>query len=130
MQKMHVGMLPPGKSTARPRAVCVCCANAVGAVANALAPLTAAGTCLLPPRAQENEHLHNTEGYRRIEVIPLHFETPLHKSDNASDEEKRQRGGRLLISMEVGFFVLVVVALTVAAVLLPAAARDGNATRS
>ena len=39
----------------------------------------------------ETEHLHNTEGFRRIDVIPLHFDR---KKPPTPDGVRRARGGR------------------------------------
>ena len=85
-----------------------------------LSPLIAAAElcrrCMWGCFRLENEHLHNTEGYRRIDVIPLHFETPL-KEDPAA-ERRRQLSGRLLVSFEVASFVVVVVALAIMAIFM------------
>ena len=39
----------------------------------------------------ENEHLHNTQGYRRVEFIPLHFEAPYKSKDNRGEASSSRR---------------------------------------
>ena len=65
----------------------------------------------------ENEHLHNTEGYRRVDIIPLHFETPL-EEETPEAKQKRESGGRLLVAAEVMTFVVIVVTLILVAIFL------------
>lgn len=51
----------------------------------------------------ENEHLFNTEGYRRVDFIPLHFETPV-------EEKPENSGGSSLSKREI---IAVIIELTI-----------------
>jgi len=59
----------------------------------------------------ENEHLHNSEGYRRVTFIPLYFDAPEEEGETTN---KRSSNWRSLI--EIVTFVLIVVALGVIAI--------------
>lgn len=61
----------------------------------------------------ENEHLHNTQGYRRVDFVPLHFET----ASQQAPKEPKKKG--LSIIAEVIIFALVVAAVSLFAVLSP-----------
>lgn len=60
----------------------------------------------------ENEHVHNTSGYRKVAHIPLHFDPPV----NQTIESQSDNGGRMQILVEVGSFAAVVIAITVVAI--------------
>ena len=77
----------------------------------------------------ENEHLHNTEGYRRVDIIPLHFETPL-EEETPEAKKKRESGGRLTVAAEVMIFVVIVVTLILVAIFVdgPSKHHKGNHT--
>ena len=51
----------------------------------------------------ESEHLHNTEGFRRVEVVPLHFDhTEEGKSEEEAEKQKKQtRRSEVIIELLV-----------------------------
>jgi hypothetical protein len=59
----------------------------------------------------EHEHLVNTQGYRRVDIVPLHFDTPL---ENQEGEHKRahRRPFGLLFEVIIFVSVLFLVAFT------------------
>jgi hypothetical protein len=59
----------------------------------------------------ENEHLHNTEGYRQMDFIPLHFDPPVSKAPTRAYEG-------LTIILEVMFYVAVIVCVGVVAIVV------------
>lgn len=61
----------------------------------------------------ENEHLHNTQGYRRVDFVPLHFET----ATKATPPETKKKGASIIF--EVIIFAIVVAAVSLFAVLSP-----------
>lgn len=62
----------------------------------------------------ENEHLYNTEGYRRVDFIPLHFEIPLEEKpeNSASSLSKREI---IAVVLELAIFFTIVVSIVVMA---------------
>ena len=56
----------------------------------------------------EAEHLHNTEGFRRVEVIPLHFDRKPARDDEG--DEKRTLGQQLGVAAELASYAGVVAA--------------------
>lgn len=65
----------------------------------------------------ESEHLHNTEGFRRVDVVPLHFdhaETEQERATRSSKEAMTSR--RVEVVVEVLVYTAVVAVLVVAAV--------------
>jgi len=61
----------------------------------------------------ENEHVHNTAGYRKTAHIPLHFDAPVPAHEPAEKEEDKQRRQVLL---EIFVFVVAVVAVAITAI--------------
>lgn len=61
----------------------------------------------------ENEHLHNTQGYRRVDFVPLHFET----ASKVPPKKPKKKG--VSIVLEVIIFALVVASVSLFAVLSP-----------
>jgi xenotropic and polytropic retrovirus receptor 1 len=59
----------------------------------------------------ENEHLHNTAGYRKVKHIPLHFDTPLTQSIQADTPKTHWH-----IAVEASLFVAVVITVLVVAI--------------
>jgi len=55
----------------------------------------------------EYEHLSNTQGYRRVDYVPLHFETSIH-SKSAGDEKARSK---FQVFFELFLFAVVVFAV-------------------
>ena len=63
----------------------------------------------------ESEHLHNTEGFRRVDVVPLHFDHAVGaKAQPTQDLGKTSRGWEMLIELLI--YAGVVAILCVAAV--------------
>ena len=62
--------------------------------------------------APENEHLNNCEGFRRIDIIPLHFETATMSNKSQDKPENASQTAR-----EVGLLTLIVIILAVIAAL-------------
>jgi len=60
----------------------------------------------------ENEHRHNTEHFRRVSFVPLHFSTG---HQHKYKEEKEHKGNRVLA--EVAFVSLLVIAISVTSVI-------------
>ena len=63
----------------------------------------------------ENEHLHNTEGYRRVALVPMHFDTVMDKASKTLLFKKHGPGWKMLL--EVLAIVAVAVAIGITAVL-------------
>jgi xenotropic and polytropic retrovirus receptor 1 len=61
----------------------------------------------------ENEHLHNTSGYRRVAHIPLHFETDQGQRSTSKAEKPRT----LTVKIEIAVIVIVVIVVSVIAIL-------------
>ena len=61
----------------------------------------------------EAEHLHNTEGFRRVEVIPLHFDRKPARDDEG--DEKRTLGQQLGVAAELASYAGVVALLALLA---------------
>ena len=61
----------------------------------------------------ENEHLHNTSGYRRVAHIPLHFETDQGQRSTSKAEKPRT----LTVKIEIAVIVIVVIVVLVIAIL-------------
>ena len=61
----------------------------------------------------ENEHLHNTSGYRKVNHIPLHFETPL-KQSTMDSAGKGPRAWHVIA--EIALIILIVVVISVVAI--------------
>jgi hypothetical protein len=80
-------------------------------VPQALLPLVAAGEILRRTMwaifRLETEHLHNTEGFRRVDLIPLHFD---HAPEEQQSETKERRPATGML-IELLFYVLVVTLL-------------------
>lgn len=67
----------------------------------------------------ENEHLRNTHGYKRVNFIPLHYDTG--SSDDGSDlENTKPQGmeplGGLALLTNIALLVCAVVGLSIAAI--------------
>ena len=60
----------------------------------------------------EQEHRHNTEGYRRVDFVPLHFHTG-HDHSSRPDKENKGKGvlvevlsiGTLVIAVSIGSII-------------------------
>lgn len=63
----------------------------------------------------ENEHLNNTSGYRRVDRIPLHFDTP---KASLNAEEKRAKGRKAII-LEIAVVVIIVILVSCIAIIHP-----------
>ena len=61
----------------------------------------------------ENEHLHNTEGFRRVEHVPLHFDHAQQDDANKNVERKVEK------ALEAIMYVAFAALLVYAAVSLP-----------
>ena len=61
----------------------------------------------------ENEHLHNTSGYRKVNHIPLHFETPL-KQDSTESSGKGRKAWHVIA--EIILIVTVVIVISIVAI--------------
>ena len=57
----------------------------------------------------ENEHLHNTSGYRKVNHIPLHFETPLKQSTTDSSGSKGTKSWHVMAEIVVIIVVVIVI---------------------
>jgi len=77
----------------------------------------------------ESEHLHNTEGFRRVDVIPLHFDHAPKKGATEAEPSRR----RLDVVLEMLVYATVVALLVFAAATRPLkidkfTEGEGNAT--
>jgi hypothetical protein len=59
----------------------------------------------------ENEHLHNTEGYRKIAHIPLHFDLPIQQT-----AAPKSTSARFLVIFEVAAYIFVVITVVTIAI--------------
>jgi hypothetical protein len=62
----------------------------------------------------ENEQLHNTEGYRRVDFVPLHFDND---GDKSAAKKKEKTSTKSRVSYEVALLIAVVIVLTVVSIL-------------
>jgi hypothetical protein len=60
----------------------------------------------------ENEMLHNTAGYRRVNFVPLHFDA------NTKDTRSKKKFDRIRVILEVVIFAGVVLTVALCAYLM------------
>jgi len=66
----------------------------------------------------EAEHLHNTEGFRRVEVIPLHFDRkPAASAAAMGDSKRREQRSKIALLGELLAYIAIVGLLTFLSVL-------------
>lgn len=60
----------------------------------------------------ENEHLHNTSGYRKVNHIPLHFETPIkQKTTDSSSTGKGTRTWHVIAEISVIIIIVIIISI-------------------
>lgn len=64
----------------------------------------------------ESEHLHNTEGFRRVDVVPLHFDHAVTEKKAEKAETAKGGGGRVEVLIELLVYLGVVAVLAFAAI--------------
>ena len=64
----------------------------------------------------ESEHLHNTDGFRRIDVVPLHFDHAVQEQERRKAGQEFVPGRRVEILVELLVYAAVVFVLGAAAV--------------
>ncbi|KAL1495622.1 hypothetical protein AB1Y20_016490 [Prymnesium parvum] len=69
----------------------------------------------------ESEHLHNTEGFRRVDVIPLHFD---HRADQEEPTEPEERKSSVVLEL-VAYAAVVVLLAAMSFYIKPNASIDG-----
>ena len=59
----------------------------------------------------ESEHLHNTEGFRRVDVVPLHFDHGAQREQAAKQQGARSRRVEVLVELLVYAGVVAILGL-------------------
>jgi hypothetical protein len=66
----------------------------------------------------ENEHLRNTQGFRRVDFIPLHYDHGVGEDDGGSAREKLEPLAGRVFLMKILLIMFIVLGLSVAAILV------------
>ena len=72
----------------------------------------------------EAEHLHNTEGFRRVEVIPLHFDRTVSAAAAQGNSKRREQRGKIALVVELLAYIAIVALLTFLSVLSACSSAD------
>ena len=64
----------------------------------------------------ESEHLHNTEGFRRVDVVPLHFDHAVKEQEAKKEKAAADKSRRFEVLIEGLVYLAVVGILALAAV--------------
>jgi len=71
----------------------------------------------------ESEHLHS-EGFRRVQLIPLHFDDSAVRRESSEAYVTQQRRSRVLVITEIVVFSIIVLALATTAILTRSRSHD------